>query len=52
MRLMLPAVGTKLLHFQTLCRRFLILGLAVVSILALVALKLNNFAWHISRRSF
>jgi hypothetical protein len=46
MRLMLPAIRAKLLEFQTLGRGPLILRFAVVAVLALAALELNNFAWH------
>jgi hypothetical protein len=47
MRLMLTAKGAKLLHFQPLSCRSLVFRLAVVPVLALVALKLNDFSWHV-----
>jgi hypothetical protein len=46
MRLMLPAVRTKLLEFDPFRGSPLILGLAVVAVLAFAALELNNFSWH------
>jgi hypothetical protein len=47
MRLMLAAERAELLHFKTLRGGPLVLGLAVIAILALAALELNNFAWHV-----
>jgi hypothetical protein len=48
MRLMLAAERAELLEFETLSRRLLVLGVAVVPALALVTLKLNNLARHAS----
>jgi hypothetical protein len=46
MRLMLAALRTELFHFETLGCRLLVLGVAVVPIFALSALKGNDFARH------
>jgi hypothetical protein len=46
MRLMLPAERAELLQFQPFRGGPLVLGLAVIAVLALPALELNNFAWH------
>lgn len=47
MRLVLPAIRTKLLELNTFGSRPFVLGFAVIAILALAALELNNFARHI-----
>jgi hypothetical protein len=47
MRLMLAAERAEFLHFEPLCRGPLVFGLAVIAVLALTALELNNFAWHV-----
>ena len=47
MRLMFPAIRTELFHLQAFRSRPLVLGLAVVAVLALSALKLNNFSRHV-----
>jgi hypothetical protein len=52
MRLMFAAVRAEFLHLQTLRRRPLVFGLAVVPIFAFGALELNNFARHVSPVSF
>jgi hypothetical protein len=46
MHLMLAAVRAELFELQPLGRRFLVLHVAVVPILALRALERNNFARH------
>jgi hypothetical protein len=45
-RLVLPAIWAKLFHFQTLGRGLLVFRFAVVPVLALAALELNNFSRH------
>jgi hypothetical protein len=42
----LPAVGTELLHLETLCRGFLIFGVGVVPVFALGALERDDLSWH------
>jgi hypothetical protein len=44
MRLMFPAKGAELLHFQTLCLSLLVLGSAVVLAFALGALERDDFS--------
>jgi hypothetical protein len=46
MRLVLPAIGAKLLEFNTFGRRPFVLRFAVVAVFTLAALELNNFARH------
>jgi hypothetical protein len=46
MRLMLAASGTKLAEFQTIRRRFFVLGSGVILLFARRALQCNHFAWH------
>jgi hypothetical protein len=48
MRLVLAAVRAELLQLDTLGRRSLIFRFAVVPILALAALELNDFTWHLA----
>jgi hypothetical protein len=48
MRLVLPAVRAELLQLNPLCRRSLVLRLAIVPVLAFTALKLNDFTWHLA----
>jgi hypothetical protein len=43
---MLSAVRAELLHFQALSSGLFVLGLAVIAVLALGALKLNDFSRH------
>jgi hypothetical protein len=45
-RLMLTALRTELFHFETLGCRLLVLHVRVVSVLALSALKGDDFARH------
>jgi hypothetical protein len=52
MRLMLAAIGAKLFHLQALRRRPLVLGLTIISVLALAALELNDFTRHCKLISF
>ena len=52
MRLMLAAERAKLLKLKALGGCLLVLGAAIVSALALVALKLNNFPRHAAGISF
>jgi hypothetical protein len=46
MRLVLAAIRTKLFELEALGRGPLVLGLAVVPILALATLELNDFTRH------
>jgi hypothetical protein len=48
MRLMLPAERAELFHLETFSGRLLIFGFAVVAVLALGALKLDNLSRHFS----
>jgi hypothetical protein len=43
---MLPAEGAKLFQLDTLGRRLLVLGLRIVTVLALSALKRDDFSRH------
>jgi len=52
MRLMLAAIRAKFFHFQAFGRRPLVLGLTVISVLALAALELNDFTGHCKLISF
>src|SRR5271165_2444546 len=45
-RLVLSAVRAELLQFNSLGGRLLVLGVAIVPVLALLALELNNLARH------
>jgi hypothetical protein len=45
-RLMLPAVRAKLLHFETLSGRLLVLGVGVVPVLAILTLERDDFSCH------
>jgi len=47
-RLVLPAVGAELLHFETFCCGFFVLGVRVVPVFALGALERDDFSWHLS----
>jgi hypothetical protein len=51
-RLVLPAIRTKLFQFQPLSSGSLILRLAVVPVLTFSALELDNFTRHLIRPSF
>jgi hypothetical protein len=46
MNLVFPAVRAELLEFQTFRRGLLVLHIAVVPVLAFLALKRDDFAWH------
>src|ERR1039457_5969960 len=46
MRLVLPAMGTELLHFQALGSGLLVLGARIIPVLAFRALKRNDIARH------
>jgi hypothetical protein len=48
MRLMLAAMAAELAEFDAFRRGFLVLRRRIVPVLALRALKRNNFAWHLS----
>ena len=48
MHLMLAAIRAKFLELQTLGRSSFVFCLAVVAVLALAALKLNNFPGHVT----
>jgi hypothetical protein len=45
--MVLPAVGAKLLHFETFGGRLLVLSGRVVPVLALTALERNDFSRHL-----
>jgi hypothetical protein len=45
-RLVLPAVPAKLLHFETLCSGLLIFGGGIVPVFALIALERDDVARH------
>jgi hypothetical protein len=47
MGLVLAAVGTELLEFQTFGRGLFVLGAGVVPVFALVALERDDFSWHV-----
>jgi hypothetical protein len=47
MRLMFAAKRAELLQFNPFCRSPLVFRFAVVPVLALTALELNNFTWHL-----
>jgi hypothetical protein len=47
MRRVLPALATELAQLQPVRRRLPVLGGGVVLVLALGALQLNNFPWHL-----
>jgi hypothetical protein len=46
MRVMLAAVRTELLQFQTFCGRLFVLRRCVVPVFAFAALERNDFSWH------
>jgi hypothetical protein len=46
MRLVLAAVRTEFLHFQTLGGRLFVLRACVVPVLAFLALERDDFSWH------
>jgi hypothetical protein len=46
MRLMFPAIRAELLHLEAFRSSALVLGLAVVAVLTLAALELNDLSWH------
>jgi hypothetical protein len=46
MRMMFPAVGAELLHFDTTSGRLLVFGAGVVPVFAFAALERDDFSWH------
>jgi hypothetical protein len=50
MRLVFPAARAELLELETLGGCLLVLGVAVVPLLALLALERNDFARHVLSR--
>jgi hypothetical protein len=45
-RMVFPAIRTKLLHLDTASGGFLILRAGVVPVFALAALERDDFSWH------